>query len=250
MQCSSREIRAKHEDVDSIQPRLFWDHALESKGIDNMFRKSLLSCSVAALASVASADVVNINGSSLSSIENTGASFWGSLQYDYDDGDDGVLTVTLTNTTSSSVGGYLTGFVFDITSTDNDFEAELGEASNDNFKDTGSESANPFGNFDAGAAIQSNWSGGGNPALGLAAGQTGIFEFEIEASDASSLTASSFLGEFGNWFAVRFRGLNNGGSDKVLGNTIVVVPLPATALAGVSMLGICLGVRTARRRRT
>lgn len=213
-----------------------------------MIRHTLGICAIAALAGIASADIVEISGNSSSSIEHTGASFAGSLEYSYDHGEHGILTVTLTNTTSNSVGGYLTGFVFDVASADHDFEAELDDASNDHFQDTGHEAANPFGDFDAGAALRANWNGGGNPTLGLAAGQSGVFEFEIEADDASSLTASSFLGLDGNWFAVRFRGLDNGNSDKILGNS-VVVPLPTSVLAGLGMLGVGLGVRTVQRRR-
>jgi len=209
----------------------------------------LTAIAVGTLVGGANADVVQVNGNNSSSIENTGAQFSASLDYSYDHGDEGLLVITLTNTSASSVGGYLTGFVFDIATTDDDFEAELENASNDDFEDTGSESANPFGDFDAGAALRGNWNGGGNPSFGLAVGEIGIFEFEIEADDASSLTASSFLGANGDWFAVRFRGLNNGDSDKLLGNTITVVPLPSAAIAGMSMLGLGLGVRITRKHR-
>jgi hypothetical protein len=210
----------------------------------------LTTLAAAIFAGSASADIVNISGNGFSSIENTGAQFYATLEYtfDSDDDDEGTLVVTITNTSSSSVGGFLTGFLFDIATSDSDFEAELEGATNSNFDDTGSESANPFGNFDAGAALRANWNGGGNPSFGLGIGETGVFEFEIEADDASLLTAASFLGPDGDWLAVRFRGLNNGLSDKLLGNTVTVVPLPSAALAGLSMLGLGFGVRTIRRR--
>ena len=58
----------------------------------------------------------------------------------------------------------------------------------------------------------------------------------------------SFLGD-GDDIALRFRGLNNNASDKLLGMEdpeLNVVPLPAPVLAGGAMLGLGLGVRRFR----
>lgn len=199
--------------------------------------------------SFASAGLVNIAGNSATSIESTGSQFTGSMNYVFNSGTTGTMTITLNNTTSSSVGGYLTGFVFDIASMDSSASATLSSTTNSNFLNTGSESAAPFGMFDAGAALGANWTGGGNPNGGIGAGLSAMFVFNISASDASSLTTMSFLG-MGTDLAVRFRGLNNGGSDKILIQEqppLNIVPLPTGVLAGAGMLGLGLGVRTVRR---
>lgn len=212
-------------------------------------RTTLATCAIAAITGAASADTVNIFGDSSSSIGNTGVSFTGSIGYNFESGSIGTLTVSLTNTTEESVGGYLTGFVFDIASIDANASATLFSGTNAYFEDTGEENASPFGTFDAGAALGANWSGGPTPAfgipaiLGLEAGPNEIFVFTVSANDASTLSAASFLGDDMNWFAVRFRGLTNGDSDKLL-----VVPVPTSLLAGAGMLGLCFGARTIRRR--
>ena len=66
-----------------------------------------------------------------------------------------------------------------------------------------------------------------------------MFEFNVLASDAMDLTSSSFLGAMGDEFAVRFRGLNDGGSDKIMN------PTPGTG--AMALLG--LGLVPRRRRR-
>ena len=207
--------------------------------------KIITTCAIAMIAGSVNADTVAFFGDIASSNGMTGASFSGSVGYDFVSGNTGTLTVSLTNTTAPSIGGFLTGFVFDIAGVDAGASATLSSATNSNFLNTGSENAMPFGIFEAGAALKAKWEGGGPPSDGLAIGDSGIFEFIVNASDASSLSASSFLGDTGDWFAVRFRGLDNGGSDKLLIN---VVPLPSAAVAGLGMLGLGLGVRTARRR--
>ena len=213
---------------------------------------TLTTCAIALIASTVHADTVPIFGDSSTSIGNTGSSFSGSINYAFDGGSLGTLTIILTNITPESVGGYLTGFVFDIASADGGASVALASGTNTNFLDTGPETASPFGDFDAGAALNASWTGGGNPSdgipgiLGMNAGTTETFVFDITASDASALSAASFLGDYGNWFAVRFRGLSNGGSDKLL---ITIIPLPKSSLAGLGLLGLGLAVRTARRYR-
>lgn len=201
------------------------------------FTASLLG--VVACAGLAQADIINIMGSIADSAEQTGANFAGTLDYTYGGGSSGTLVVSLTNTTPGGVGGFLTGFVFNIDSSDGGASAALTGATNANFLDTGSESASPFGNFDAGAALGANWTGGGSPTGGIAVGASAMFTFAISAFDANSLSAASFLGGPNDWnFLVRFRGLNNGGSDKIPG-----VPAPGA----LALLGF--GAVAARRRR-
>lgn len=212
-----------------------------------MVRLTITGCALLAMVGTAQGAMVNIMGDTNTSIENTGASFTGTLNYSFVSGTSGTLVVTLNNTSASSVGGYLTGFVFNIASADSGASATLSSATNTNFLDTGTESASPFGTFDAGAALGANWTGGGSPNGGLLFGTGGTFTFTVSASDASTLSSVDFLGD-GDDFAVRFKGLANGGSDKILGNEVNVVPLPAGVLAGAGLLGMCLGVRTLRRR--
>lgn len=177
-------------------------------------------------------------------------SFTGSLAYEFDPfADLGFLSVTLTNTSDPDNGGFITGFVFNIASADDDASATFTSGSHpfENLTDGGL-NAEPFGNpFDAGAALGGAFQGGGSPTQGIAVGDTGIFEFDVMAFDAADLTALSFLpggpSEFN--FIVRFRGFENGDSDKVPAS---VIPLPpALALGGLGLLGAMFGARRVRR---
>jgi uncharacterized protein (TIGR03382 family) len=192
------------------------------------------------MAASASAATLDISGDITTSNGGTGVAFEGGIDYVFDGGTSGTLTVSLTNMTSNSIGGYLTGFVFNINSTDGSASASLTSTTDSDFLDTGSENAAPFGMFDAGAAIGANWSGGGNPSNGIAIGVTETFVFSVSASDAGTLDAMSFVGLAGDDFAVRFRGLNNGGSDKLT----TTVPAPGTG--ALALLG--LGLASRRRR--
>lgn len=199
-------------------------------------RYTIAACTAAALAVSASANTLVITGDASTSTENSGAMFDGTLDYVYDSGNTGTLSISITNS-SSAIGGFLTGFVFNIGSADANADASLAFASNLDFLNTGYEGAMPFGQFDAGAALGANWSGGGSPSFGLAVGDSGLFEFTITASDADLLTTASFFGA-GDEFAVRFRGLDNGGSDKILS--------PAPGTGALALLG--LGFAGRRRR--
>lgn len=205
---------------------------------------ALVACTAIVVAAPATADIIEIGGYTPGSTEGIG-NFSGSLEYSTENvfSTTGLLTVSLTNTSNESNGGYLTGFVFNITSSDSDASASL-LSGNFSLVGISNASAAPFGTFDAGAAIGGNWLGGGAPHGGIGVGQTGIFEFLVNAGDAGSLTAESFLGNFGdNGFVVRFRGFVDGGSDKVPGVSITYIPAPA-ALGLFLLAGL-----TGRRRR-
>lgn len=187
----------------------------------------------------ARADIVEFSGHPDGSTEMTGATFDGALEYVPLDPFTGLLSLSLTNTSPPEVGGYLTGFVFNVDSSDPFAMAFLMGSSNPWFIDTGPEPAPPFGDYDAGAALGASWTGGGSPHNGLAVGQTAAFDFLVIAMDAMSLSAGSFVGGQGeNGFVARFRGLSDGGSDKV------PVPAPATA----SLLALA-AIPACRRRR-
>lgn len=196
----------------------------------------LLAAGVAATS--VSADVIAINGSVNDSTERTGSNFSATLDYAYQGGNEGRLNIRMTNTTPMDVGGFLTGFLFNVDSGD-PFAVIALVTGAQNFNDGAGDSGNPFGSsYDGGARVGNGWEGGGNPSQGLAIGATGDFGFRVTASDASALTASSFInGPYRFDFVVRFRGLNDGGSDKV--------PVPAPGAAAL----LALGAFAARRRR-
>jgi len=201
---------------------------------------------VAALTGAASAGSVDIASDVSNSTEGLGA-FEGTLSYSYDDFFDiGTLVVELTNTSDPSNGGFITAFLFNIDSTDDDASAELTDASHDAFRNATGKGLNgmPFGRrFDAGAGLRGKFQGGGNPAGGVAVGDTGIFTFEVTADDAADLDAINFVeGPHDFNFVVRFRGFEDGGSDKT---PAAVVPLPAPFLLGLA--GVPLAIIARRR---
>ena len=176
-------------------------------------------------------------------------SFTGSLEYAFDpSGDLDFLSVTLTNTSDPVNGGFITGFVFNIASADDEASVTLTSGSHpfENLPEGGL-NAQPFGNpFDAGAALGGKFLGGGSPTEGIAVGDTGIFEFDVMAFDAADLTARYLTdGPFEFNFIVRFIAFENGDSDKVPA-TIILLP-PALALGGLGLLGAMFGARRVRR---
>lgn len=207
---------------------------------------SKLVC-VAALglsAAVAAADTVAIQGVVAASTESTGATYSGTLEYNFISGSTGELKVSLSNDSPAAVGGFLTGFLF---RADAVTGAALNSANPSDFQSTGAGSGAPFGTFDGGAALGGNFLGGGSPNNGLAIGESGMFIFSVSSASASSISAADFLGTLDEpGFLVRFKGLTGGGSDKVPGGGfLVAVPLPgAGALAGVGLLAV--GIRRRR----
>ncbi|UYV11526.1 MAG: hypothetical protein NCW75_09455 [Phycisphaera sp.] len=206
-----------------------------------MPRAMIASLAVLGLSTGAAlADSVDIQGVVGSSTEQTGATYSGSLEYNFIGGSTGELKVSLTNDTPASVGGFLTGFLF---RADAVTGTGLSSANPSEFLHTGSESGAPFGTFDGGAALNGSFLGGGNPSDGLAVGESGMFMFSITSATASTISAADFLGSLNEpGFLVRFRGLTGGGSDKVPGGGFeVVVPLPgagALAAAGLAFVGL------------
>ncbi len=188
--------------------------------------------------SFVSADTIQISADTLNSAEGIG-DFTGWLTYDFVLGDQGVLTVDLTNTSDPGNGGWLTGFIFNIGSSDPDVAATFTGGTYP-FEDAPGQNGAPYGNpFLAGAVLGGNWLGGGFAGDGIAVGDSGSFAFDVLANDAALLRASSFLeGPFKFNFMVRFRGFLDGNSDKV-----PAVPAPGA----LALLG--LGALAQRRRR-
>ena len=202
---------------------------------------TIVSAAVAAagLATVAQAQVISFSGVVSASSEQTGSNFSGDLEYVHLGGASGQLTINLSNETSASVGGFMTGLIFRAVPVDSPLGGSLASANPATFLNTGASSGGGFGMFDGGAALNGNFLGGGTPSFGIGMGGSGQFVFDITSTDAPLLTSASFLGTDAEpGLLIRFRGLTGGGSD--------MVPVPAPASVALFGLG---GLMASRRRR-
>ena len=171
------------------------------------------------------------------------ASFVAKLRYEDLGGGTASITIDLTNTTSPTLGGYVTGIALNaiagaydlsfVSSTDADFLVTPSPVD-----------ASPYGHFMAGAALGGDWLGGGFPEDGIGVGQSVRFEFTITGSREflKDLDAETVLDHSTDAMAVRFRGGVGGWSDKVVG----CAPSPG----GISALLIGPIVGVGRRRRS
>lgn len=196
---------------------------------------------IACLCGSASADA--FFGDVGSSASQTGATYSGTLAYEFVSASLGELTITLTNDTPDSVGGYLTAVAFRFDTLDNSAWTSLISTTASGLSNTGSVNGAPYGTFAGGIGTGGQFEGGGKPSNGIAPGASATFVWAIHASDAALLNESSFLDATNSpGLVARFRGLSNGGSDKVPG---LAIPAPASlALAGFA------GLISSRRRRS
>ncbi len=154
------------------------------------------------------------------------------------------LTLELTNTSPVDNGGYLTAFAFE---NPQDWVSNITtfSSSNSNFALMGGTSfmdtiqASPFGDFDIGAsATGGQWLGGGNPSGGIAAGDMDTFSFILAGTNLDTVT----LEDFGS-LAIRMRGFDGGGSDKIL------TPVPELSTWIMMLVGLgVLGLHASRKR--
>jgi len=203
------------------------------------FAAGMIAASFALVVSpLALAGPIDIQGDTGNSTEGLG-DFTGTIDYTSTGGDTGTLIIELTNTSDPSNGGFLTAFVFNINSSDDSASATLSSTTDDDFLNLTGDGleAPPFGTFEAGAGLHGEFLGGGSPNGGIVVGDTETFTFDIVASDADTLESRDFvLGPNEFDFVVRFRGFEDGGSDKVPGVPVNIIPLPAPiALAGIGL---------------
>lgn len=192
----------------------------------------------------AQADIVEFANDPFKTTESLGA-FNGTLRYEFDPfANRGLLTIAMMNTSAPANGGYITGFLFNVPGADQLATATLQSASFP-FQQTFGNGLNaqPFGIYDAGAALGGMFQGGGSPNNGIGVGQTGEFVFAIEAIDANAFNAADFIvGSTGQDLAVRFRGFENGGSDKIIAT---IIPAPGA----LAVMGLAFIAGRGRRRR-
>ncbi len=156
-------------------------------------------------------------------------SFQGSLAFTCQNSpNEAALVVELTNTSGMSNGGYITGFAFNnpgnsisaVTFSDSLFQL-LGAPGFSN-----AVNASPLGYFDLGASVGGSWQSGGDPQTGIGVGETRAFHFSMASDDLCAVSIMRFIDENGeggdDFFVVRFRGFDNGESDKVPAGEVLV----------------------------
>lgn len=207
-------------------------------------RSSIVAATCLAGASHASSLPIFSNGAL--STEGLG-SFVGSVEYTYLGSNTGQLAVSLTNTTDPMIGGYITAFMFRTPESMGTISSSMLSSSYPALTNIpAGASGSPFpGSWIGGAGTGGSWLSGGSPNGGVGVGQTGSWLFQISGAMASMLTSSIFVGGNSNTdpyaFIVRFRGMENDGSDKVPGEH---VPSPAA----LSLVALAAGAATRRRR--
>jgi len=175
--------------------------------------------------------------------------FSGIFTYVADSAKQATIEIELKNTSPCSNGGYLTAFAFNLPSgyitgvsldsSDDDFGL-LGDPDFiDDVKGV------PYGYFDLGASVTDQFLGGGAPSPGIPMGVTETFMFTLYGNDLDMLDLDSFLDEMSagaspgkgsQFFLARFRGFDDGGSNKTPGR---VVPVPgALWFLGSGLIGL------------
>jgi hypothetical protein len=175
-------------------------------------------------------------------LEQQGA-YTGSLDFVQVNATTANLVVTLTNISAAANGGYLTAFAFNV-APGMTIAVSMGSGLPHWQALSNPVDASPLPMFDWGASSSADWQGGGPPAFGIGVGQTVSTTLVITAAPGvlAGLTEASFFdaSRTGYAFAARFRGFENGMSDKVVG----IVPAPGA----LALLGIAAAVTRLRRR--
>jgi hypothetical protein len=187
-------------------------------------------------------------------ISGTGAlgSFSGSFEYNAGTGS---IDVWLTNTSPVANGGYITAFVFNLP---DGVSATLFDPSDPDFDviggpdfDAGINGA-PYGHYDIGASTGGAFEGGGDPHKGIGVGSTEHFTFGVSGAATMPGFLSTLSAPQGSQqlqsLVVRFRGFEDGGSDKVYVGEESPVPEPGTGLLIAAGLASLAASRRRRRR--
>ncbi len=227
-----------------------------------MIRHTVRACLAAAalIGADSAARAGMISGGPTTPNESGLGSFTGSITVAPNGANAATLTIVVTNTSPAANGGFLTAVAFNnpgavtgamlTSTTDPDFALEFG-----------SDSVNgmPFGQFDFGISTGGSFQGGGPPQAGLAVGASATFVVALTGTGVGSLTDLSFQSALSTgaggggpqFFVARFRGFNDGGSDKVAAvpgsAPPPVVPEPASAVLALAGVGLAAGVRRLRR---
>ena len=190
--------------------------------------------------STANADLINIVSNNAASSENLG-SYTGTLSYTALTANTASIVLTLTNTTSAGVGGYITAVALMHSSNYAGATLTLTSSTDADFGNLAPPvSSSPFGSFQGGASTSSSWLGGGAPSAGVSVGQSITLTFSLTGTNMGLLSAADLVGLHSGSYdmAVRFRGMTAGGSDKVPG--LIVTPTPGAAAAlGLGGLAAC-----------
>ncbi len=184
----------------------------------------------------------------------------------------GNILVSLTNTTSSSIGGFITGFAFNVPTISGVTLTSIGgDIDNAGAQTTtalaapnesgwhvrydmqgGIKTPNSAGDFDFGLLNHANANpfitGGTGSGSRVVVGETTLFTLALVGTGLNSVTnavfESAFMSEMstnGNAgafpFGARFQGLTNGGSDLAVGFRTPVVPVPSAALLALLGMG-------------
>ncbi len=171
------------------------------------------------VASAAQGDMVTSFSSSPGLI-GLGA-FDGSMSWDYSGtGRRGSLIVTLDNTSTTELGGYLTAFGFNVVDGVNlKFQRRMSENISRRWRMVRRVEADPLGTLDFGLSLTKRFRGHGDAAEGLSSGMQRSFVFSVRGSESllQELTPSSFLDESGGQraFVSHFRGFSDGSTDLV-----------------------------------
>ena len=161
-----------------------------------------------------------------------------------------LLRITLANTSPAANGGFLTADAFNLGAADTADIQVVSFAGDPHFPAFtlnpaapsigGDINVAPFGTREfVISATSGAWLGGGNPSGGIPVGQSATFTLVLSAD----ITEASL---FGLNEAIRFRGFENGGSDKT-STTLTAVPEPSTLLLlGAALVGMGAWTRKVR----
>lgn len=191
------------------------------------------------LSTVAAGDTIHITANTNASTESPDSygNFEGSLTYDALSGGMARLILSLTNTSSND--GWLTAIAFDgaVGTSGWTFDAAASSGLGSAWSDLPAPiNSAPFGSRQYGVATGGSWESGDDPHFGLASGAHAVWVFD--GFGGGDISAIDFLTPNGGHnLLMRFRGFDNGASDKLPATPVVPGPMACAALAGVGLVG-------------